>query len=239
MKKRKMILAYHSVGAHPIKEIGAKLYAVPLYRFREQMEYAANKETGPLPSTSLGAGGDSPIITFDDGDITNYLNAYPILKELDLKAYFFIIGTWVGTPGYMSWKEIEELKNNSMTIGSHGMTHRILTELSDEELNYELRESKKVLESHLKTQVDYFSIPRGLCNEKIIDKARDVGYKTILTSDNRIVVRSGWDLNHFIKVLENGYSLSDMVENMIKNSLRGILGIKNYDRLRSALLSKS
>ena len=29
-------------------------------------------------------------ITFDDGDITNYLNAYPVLKELGLKAYFFI-----------------------------------------------------------------------------------------------------------------------------------------------------
>lgn len=221
------VLAYHSVGEHPIKEIGAGLYSVPLEKFREQMAYIVG-------SRELGAGRIR--ITFDDGDMTNYLNAYPILKELGLKGCFFIIGERVGTDGYMSWKQIKELQNAGMIIGSHGMTHRILLGLRDGEIEYELVESKKLLEENLKTRIDYLSIPRGFYNKKIIDKATDAGYKTIFTSDSRIVVRPGWDLKHFSKVLNNGYLFQDKIEDVIKNSIRGVLGTKNYDRIRTMLL---
>lgn len=231
MKKHNLVLAYHSVGEHPIKEIGAGLYSVPLEKFRGQMEHICNK-TGTVPK------GDCPCftITFDDGDITNYLNVFPILKKLGLKAYFFIIGERIGTDGYMNWNQIKELQDAGMIIGSHGMTHRILTELRDDELDYELVESKKILEENLKTKIDYFSIPRGFCNKKIIDKAMSAGYKTIFTSDNRIVIRPGWSSNHFMRVIDNGYLFQDKVEDVIKNSLRGMLGVKNYDRLRTIIL---
>ena len=230
MKKNKIILAYHSIGECPIEETGAGLYTVALGRFAEQMEYVRNNGTVPE--------GDCPIISFDDGDITNYTNAFLILKEMALKAYFFIIGTKIGTPGYMNWNQIRALRDAGMTIGSHGMTHRILTELSDDDLSYELTESKKALEDNLKMAIDSFSIPRGVCSRKIIDLARYAGYKEIFTSDDRIVVRPGWDLNHFKKVLENGYLLSDKVEDAVKKTIRGVLGIKNYDKLRTTILTK-
>lgn len=233
MKNR--ILAYHSVGEHSIKEIGARLYSVVLERFKEQMSYLRNTQYS-IPNTT---------ITFDDGDITNYLNAYPVLKEFGLKGYFFIICPWVGTDGYMDWNQIRELQDAGMTIGSHGMTHRILTELRDDELDYELTESKNILEENLKTKIDYFSIPRGFCNERVIDSAKRAGYKKIFTSDvrdmdgfrlGRIVVRADWDLDHFTKVLDNGYLIGDRAEYMMKNSLRKILGSGNYDKLRTAVL---
>ena len=231
MEKRNIVLAYHSVGAHPAGETGAELYAVPLERFKEQMRYVKDA--------------DGIAITFDDGDITNYANAYPILKEMRLKASFFIIGSRLGTPGYMGWNEIRELRDAGMVIGSHGMTHRILTNLSDEELSYELNGSKKILEDNLKAGIDTISIPRGFYNEKVIDAAKLAGYKKIFTSDlkemegpriGRIIVRPNWDLGHFIKVLNSGYLLQDKAEDFIKYSLKKILGAKHYDRIRTKFL---
>lgn len=223
------ILAYHSVG-DSVKEAGASLYCVLGAKFRAQMECLRGKDV---------------MITFDDGDITNYTKAYPILKELGMKACFFIIGEWVGAAGYMSWREIKELQGAGMTIGSHGMTHRILTTLSDYELDYEFIASKKLLEDNLKAQISSISIPRGLFNKRVIDKVKEYGYSKIYTSNphdtggvllGRIPVRADWDMKRFKRIVNNGPSLMDNAVSFIKDSLRKALGDENYDLLRSRIL---
>lgn len=230
MRKSRPILAYHSVGNSLVKEVGAELYMVSADRFRKQME------------SLRGTGVE---ITFDDGDVTNYTEAYPVLEEFGMTAYFFIIGKWVGTPGYMDWEQIRELQRGGMTIGSHGMSHCVLTALNDDELKYEFSDSKKLIGDNLKAPVDTLSIPRGLYNEKVIDKIKECGYTKIFTSDpndstnilyGRIAVRSDWDMRHFMHVVDNGPSIKDKTMSFIKNSSRRILGDKNYDLLRSRIL---
>jgi peptidoglycan/xylan/chitin deacetylase (PgdA/CDA1 family) len=184
-------------------------------------------------------------MTFDDGLEDNYTIAYPILKEFGLKAYFFLLVGRIGTTGYMNWEQVRRLKEGGMTIGSHGMTHRILTELSDNELDYELFTSKSKIEAKLKSPVEYFSLPRGFSNRKIIEKAKHAGYKKIFTSsceDNnsflvgRIPVKGSWEIDYFCKVLNNGLSLRDKTERFVLNSSKKILGAKTYDRLRTFIL---
>ncbi len=160
------ILMYHSIGLQGIGEIGAGLYSVSVEKFREQMG-CVTQVTKPL--------GPQVIITFDDGLSDNYTNAYPILKELGLKAYFFILVGKAGTDGYMDWRQIRQLRDGGMVIGSHGMTHRILTELNDKELDYELKNSKTILENKLGHRIDFLPIPRGFYSKKTIDKAKEVG----------------------------------------------------------------
>ena len=224
---------YHSVGDSGNGEVGAELYRVSVENFRKQMEYVATRKE------------DSPILTFDDGLADNYTHAWPILKAKGIKAYFFIIVSKIGLPGYMNWGQIKELKDAGMTIGSHGMTHKILSGLLD--LDYELRISKKNLEDELKCPIDFFSIPRGYCNKTVIHFTKDAGYKSAFTSnpnDNdgfvmgRIAVKGCWGLDYFVKVLNNGLSLKDKTEECIKNASKKILGIRNYDRLRSRILEK-
>lgn len=233
---------YHSIGSQSNGEIGAELYCVSVENFRRQMEYISR-------TSKLGTGpfGDSPLITFDDGDISDYRYAYPILKELGLKGYFFILVSKVGTTGYMGWQQIRKLKDAGMVIGSHGMSHRILTELEDKELTYELSESKKILEKNLEQTVDYFSIPRGFHSKKVINKAKEAGYKAVFTSNpkdtdefkvGRIPVKGNWNLEHFITIVNNGLSFKDKTEELLKNSTKKILGTKNYDRLRTRILKK-
>lgn len=240
---------YHSVGGTGTGETGAELYSVPVEKFREQLKMI--KTWGHLPAGRQGhsKNGDSPqpLITFDDGLADNFTNAYPILKESGLKAYFFVMPQKIETKGYMGWEQLKELAASSMIIGSHGMTHKILTELSDTELDYELKESKKLLEAMLGTKVEYFSVPRGFCDKRVVSAAKKAGYRNIFTSnpdDNdgycigRIAVKDSWDIKRFSKIITRGLTLSDKIEDAIKNTLKRLLGAGIYDRIRAELLHR-
>lgn len=230
---------YHSIGEAPAEEIGAGRYCVSVENFRKQVEYI--ELVSSLARKLV-------LVTFDDGLVDNYTNAWPILKEKGLKAHFFIIVSKIGVPGYMNWEQIRELKDGGMIIGSHGMTHRILTELKDKDLDDELVESKKILEDKLGQAVDYLSLPRGFYDKRVIEMAKKSGYKAVFTSnpkDNdgfkcgRIPVKADWGNEYFKKVLNSGYSFSDSAKEYLKTISKKLLGAKNYDTLRSDLLRKS
>ncbi len=221
---------YHSIGGKVTGETGAEIYSVAIGKFKEQLELIKQQDE---------------IITFDDGLEDNFTNAYPVLKDLGLRAYFFVIPDKIETKGYMNWKQAKELVASGMIIGSHGMTHRILTELNDSELDYELRESKRLLEEKLGITIEYFSVPRGFCNARVISVAKNIGYKNIFTSnpkDNngycigRIAVKDSWNIKHFTKVITSGLTLGDRIEGAAKNTAKSLLGAKFYDKLRTRLL---
>lgn len=231
------ILMYHAIGDSHGHEPGAYMYTVSKQNFRQQMRHISRQL---YPTHKI-------YITFDDGDISNYECALPVLKEAGLQAYFFVLVSKIGTSGYMNWDNLAELRKEGMIIGSHGMTHRILVELSTKDLEQELLESKRVLEKKLNCRIDYFSVPRGFCNDAVIRAAKKAGYRSIFTSQgepsdgfafSRIAVRGDWDLKYFIQVLENGLSLKDRTKESVKLASKRILGAKHYDAIRSLLLNK-
>lgn len=61
----------------------------------------------------------------------------------------------------LSWEEINEMKNDGISFGSHGLTHTILSRLTLKEVEYEISESKKILENKLNMQIDTFAYPNG------------------------------------------------------------------------------
>ncbi len=82
-------------------------------------------------------------ITFDDGLESVFSNAYPIMKKHDIRGNVAVIVDSVGKPGYMSLEQLRELSQNGWSIVSHSMTHRDLLALSPQEVESELRESRK------------------------------------------------------------------------------------------------
>ena len=60
--------------------------------------------------------------TFDDGYENNYLLAYPILKELGIKANINVIARYTNEnyPGYLTWEQVKEMSDSGLIdIGSH------------------------------------------------------------------------------------------------------------------------
>jgi peptidoglycan/xylan/chitin deacetylase (PgdA/CDA1 family) len=128
------------------------------------------------------------VITFDDGDKSVYEYAFPILKKYDIRAVVFLIVNYIGKDDFwdlaligsrsphLSWDEISEMKKWGMSFGSHTMNHRNLTKLTNHEIEYELFESKKVLEGRIGA-VDCISYPFNRVNRGVVEYARRAGYK--------------------------------------------------------------
>jgi peptidoglycan/xylan/chitin deacetylase (PgdA/CDA1 family) len=61
----------------------------------------------------------------------------------------------------MTWEELRQMDPSLVTIGSHSMHHSILTSTDGAELEYEIVESRRLLESMLKAKVQHFCFPNG------------------------------------------------------------------------------
>lgn len=75
-------------------------------------------------------------------------------------------------------------KNKQVTIGSHTVTHPILTSVPDSVLEEELKESKNELIKLLKVKIESFSYPNGSLNTREVEKAR-LYYKCAFTTKNK------------------------------------------------------
>ena len=129
---------------------------------------------------------DKPVlITFDDGYLDNYENAFPILQNYSMLGTFFIItGLLWDHPDRMGPKHIIEMAGRGMSFGSHTVSHRALAEMPEEEIRRELMESKTTLESITGQTIDVISYPCGSYNQTVINIAKEQGYTVGVTVRN-------------------------------------------------------
>jgi len=97
------------------------------------------------------------IITFDDGMLSQYTYAKTILDKY-IKATFYIICNSVDKENRMNWNNIQILEEEGHEIGSHSMNHKRLSKLSEEEMKYEIIQSKRCLQEN-GFNVTSFSFP--------------------------------------------------------------------------------
>lgn len=127
------------------------------------------------------------VISFDDGVTDQFTNGLPILKKYGYTATFFIKLNNVGQgKGGLTWDQIRELKDADMTIGSHSMNHDNMTIMSLNILNYEIKESKKILEENLGIRINYFSYPGGAYNKTTIKEVKSAGYLAAVTTKHKV-----------------------------------------------------
>jgi peptidoglycan/xylan/chitin deacetylase (PgdA/CDA1 family) len=132
---------------------------------------------------------EEPIITitFDDGWKSIYSNAAPILEEYGIATTQYIITSVFDQPIYMSRAQVLQLHNVGHEIGSHTITHRDLTKLSDEQLDKELAESQSVLSQLIGQPVRHFASPLSAYDARVLtqlDKYYDSHRNTWASTDN-------------------------------------------------------
>ncbi|MBC8047256.1 MAG: polysaccharide deacetylase family protein [Fimbriimonadaceae bacterium] len=78
----------------------------------------------------------------------------------------------------LGWKELVELANNKLfTLGSHGLYHNNLENVTHAEAIFELRTSKLYLEKMTQKTIDHFAYPDGSYDHALIKIADAAGYK--------------------------------------------------------------
>jgi peptidoglycan/xylan/chitin deacetylase (PgdA/CDA1 family) len=114
--------------------------------------------------------------SFDDGSRFD-LRVFDLLLKYKIKGTFYIVVDWVGKEGYLTWDEIKKIWHHGWSIGSHTMTHpQDLKLLYDEELHFEIQNSKDLIESVLGQHITSFCYPRGRADERVKRFVADAGY---------------------------------------------------------------
>jgi peptidoglycan/xylan/chitin deacetylase (PgdA/CDA1 family) len=128
-----------------------------------------------------------PEITFDDGHISNFEFALPILQSHGFEAHFFITVGWTNQrEGYMGWQELRALQQAGQRIGAHGWTHTLLTHCTGKDLEHELLDARLALEDKLGTSITTMSLPGGRYNQRILRACQSAGYTRVYTSTPQV-----------------------------------------------------
>lgn len=187
------ILLYHGLWTDPSQLLGRSSaearYWIAANVFEEQVRSLASRgytavTLDELATYRTGAVAVKPlVVTFDDGWVSDWSIATPILQRFGWKAEFFVTTGWVGKPGFLTWENLQCVRQAGMGIQSHAVTHPDLTLLSSAEIRSELCVSKSTLEKHLGTTVSFFALPGGSGRlAEVADLARETGYRGVCTS---------------------------------------------------------
>jgi peptidoglycan/xylan/chitin deacetylase (PgdA/CDA1 family) len=92
-----------------------------------------------------------------------------------------IVGRNCGERMMLSWDEVQEMRKDGVTMGSHSHTHPILSRMSIQKAKDEILKSKKVLEKNVDIEVKHFSFPNGReedFSEELRDYCREIGFES-------------------------------------------------------------
>ncbi len=76
----------------------------------------------------------------------------------------------------VTWNMLRQWIDEGHEVGAHGMRHRPLTGLSENELELELRESRRLIRERLGVNVETISYPGGATDAHVVRRARAAGY---------------------------------------------------------------
>lgn len=85
--------------------------------------------------------------------------------------------------GPVTWAQARELDAGGVEIGSHTVSHPILTTTDDDELRRELRDSRARLEEELGRAVGLFCYPNGAFDERVRRETASAGYACAVTTE--------------------------------------------------------
>ena len=214
------VLYYHSVDPSEANEV-----IISPEKLREELTFIKDSgyttltmselndyilNNAPIPEKSI-------VITFDDGYADNYANAFPILKELDMKATIFVISNFTDKDGYyMTSQQLKEMADYGIDIQSHTASHAHLNQLTYEEQLNELKTSKEKLESITEKPVISIAYPFGDYDDNTILASKEAGYSLSFNTNrglsdrtdnplslNRIYVSSLYSIEQFKEILES------------------------------------
>lgn len=234
------VLNYHQINDEDINAL-----TVPTADFAQEMDYLVENgyhtitpdqltdyltKGTPLPAKPI-------LITFDDGYLDNYVNAYPILKERGMVATIFLVSDYMDRfEKYLTWEQVVEMSEAGFSMESHTLSHFELTPLSPAELHQQLEGGKLATEWHTLKFTEYIAYPCGTFNETVINEARNCGYKGGFTVRYDLV-QKGDDPFTLNRVPIFGHSPHSFAKFKTRIQLAPLWG--RLERLRNKLLANN
>ncbi len=196
-----VFLCYHSVT-----ECGPRWLSLPPELFERQLALLRRRgyAAGNLDVLRALTRGERParssvFLTFDDGFADNHSVVAPLLRHYGLCAFVFVLPPLLEGGGplawaeveerrrrypdvmrSLSWRQVEDLAEAGLTIGSHTMSHRRLSELGAEERTQELLDSRRAIAGRL-GRCETLAYPFGDWDASVARAAARAGYSWAFT----------------------------------------------------------
>ena len=251
----RVFLMYHELEQHgrPLcqSEPGYARYVITADNFRSQMRFLQQTGWRGLSVTEAfsSSASDAVVITFDDGCETDLLIAAPVLKDAGFGATFYITAGFVGKPGYLSPNQLRELGDSGFDIGCHSMTHPYLIDIDEAGLQREIVVAKEKLEQMTGGRVAHFSCPGGHCDRRVVQIAKQAGYRSVATSHaqvntettdpfalGRVAIKRGTELEAFQRICRGQGLRKLRLIHLARLTARRLMGNSRYDALRTSLM---
>ena len=196
MNKKAYLIGYHSIAEDNSPEFSLyKKVTISSKVFEEHLKYLKKKgHTFVLFSKireALDSGVKKPTaIFFDDGFRNNLTVAMPIMKRYAAPMTVFVTTGYLNgthnppqnetdTPNrdhILSWEDAGTIKKEGGEIGSHGLSHQKLTDISVADLRKELTDSREEIARRLGEPPRSLSYPRGRYNLSVVRETKKTGY---------------------------------------------------------------
>lgn len=130
--------------------------------------------------------------TFDDGWDSTSSRAADILASHGAAGTLYMTTGYAEQPGFMSWADIDQLSSMGWEIACHSDSHPLLTEVTPEQLAYEMSSCKDIMLAHgydaqaIATPFGDYSSPVVAAAAKLYSTHRgfhDIGYNSYPYTD--------------------------------------------------------
>ncbi len=147
----------------------------------------------------------------DGPEKRKYLRAPPDIQASMLAALADAFGSASTRPPpgmYLSREDVGHLRRLGWSIGSHGVSHRLLPELSIAECRQELNASRRELEQLLGETPAVCAYPDGAWNDRIREDVRRAGYRAGLALEARPAIPGcdTWTVPRFLAQNDPGWA---------------------------------
>ena len=163
-------LMYHSI-TDDMSYIEYSINAVSPIDFEKQLKYISENGYQTIffdDLENLGKYTKPIILTFDDGFIDFYKEAFPLLKKYNQKATLFVVVGYISCDPYCTVEQLKEMEESGLVdVQVHTQSHKNLTTLNKEDLEKEVVGSKEILEGYLNKNVTSLCYPYGAYNSTV------------------------------------------------------------------------
>jgi peptidoglycan/xylan/chitin deacetylase (PgdA/CDA1 family) len=196
--KKVPILMYHSISDHATPKF--KQFTVSPALFADHMAYLHQHAYTPITITQFvdalsqnnaisSALPERPVVlTFDDGFADFYTEALPVLKRYGFAATLYVATAFINdtsrwlrgagesTRPMLTWDRLSEISASGIECGAHSHHHPQLDTLPYSQAQYEIVQSKRLLEQHLGRAVSSFAYPFGYHTAAVRRQVQEAGY---------------------------------------------------------------
>lgn len=161
---------YLSVSATNFEEQLALLRALDYQNLTFGEVGTVLSETRRLPARPV-------VLTFDDGWVSQYTVAYPLMQRYGMRGTFFVLAHPQRGNGEMGWDMLKTLIASGMEIGSHTRSHlKFEDNVAPGRVWSEVYGSRQILEENLSVPIVSFAYPYGMSGGGARAAVRAAGY---------------------------------------------------------------